>query len=92
MKEEAKRTKELSISQILDGDSSVGLHKGLITMAEEYMEINDWEEDEIATVMKMLHFLSARAAGQVPTGASFMRSFVGGHPEYAKDSILSHSI
>ena len=43
-KEEAKRTKEITIVQLLEGDSSIGLPKGLITLAEEFMEINDWEE------------------------------------------------
>lgn len=42
-KEEAKRTKEITIVQLLEGDSSIGLPKGLITLAEEFMEINDWE-------------------------------------------------
>ena len=42
----------------------MGLHKGLITMAEEYMEINDWEDEQIEVVMKMLYFLSAKASEQ----------------------------
>lgn len=44
-KADAKLYKELTIAQILDGDANVGLFKGLIILAEEYMEINDWEED-----------------------------------------------
>ena len=63
IKAEEKRIKELSIRQILDGDNSLGLHKGLITMAEEYMEINDWEDEQIEAVMKILHFMSAKACG-----------------------------
>lgn len=47
----------------MEGDSSIGLAKGLITMAEEYMEINDWEEEQVAAVMKLLNFLAARASG-----------------------------
>ena len=62
-KEEAKRIKEVSIAQILDGDSRVGLDKGLITMVEEYMDLNDWEEEHQAVVMKAFNFLSARANG-----------------------------
>ena len=84
-KEEVKRYKELSIAQILDGDSNLGLPKGLITMIEEYMEINDWEDEHIEVVMKMLSLLLARARGQLPTGASFMRGFVKAHPDYHKD-------
>ena len=53
-KEEGKRIKELSIAQILEGDSALGLPKGLITMMEEYMEIQDWEDHQIETVMNML--------------------------------------
>ena len=53
-KEEAKLLKEISIAQILEGDSAIGIPKGLITMMEEYMEIQDWEEEQIEVVMKML--------------------------------------
>lgn len=45
-KDEAKRIKEVTIAQIFDGDSRIGLTKGLITMVEEYMDMNDWEEEQ----------------------------------------------
>ena len=56
-KEDAKRVKELSIAQLLEGDAAIGLPKGLLTLAEEYMEINDWDDENIEIVMCMLNFL-----------------------------------
>lgn len=42
--------------------------------------------------MKSLSFLLARANGQVPTGAAFLRGFVRAHPEYKKDSKLDAKV
>ena len=80
------------MAQILDGDANVGLPKGLITLAEEYMEINDWDDDQIQTVMQALSFLSARASGRVPTGAAFMRWFVNAHRDYKQDSSINQNV
>lgn len=91
-KEERKRIKEVTIAQILEGDSAIGLPKGLITMMEEYMEIQDWEEEQIEVVMKMMQFLLARAQGLVPTAAGFMRQFVSLHPSYQKDSVVPQRV
>ena len=42
--------------------------------------------------MTFLNFLSDRAKGVVPTGASFIRNFVVSHPAYNKDSLLNREI
>jgi len=90
--EEAKRIREISLVQLLDGDSSIGMPKGVITLAEEWMEINDWDEEHIAVVMKALHFLKARAAGEIPTAAIFMQNYVCNHPSYQRDSVVCQRV
>ena len=42
--------------------------------------------------MRYLLFLSDRATGQIPTGASFIRQFVTEHPAYNRDSIVTREI
>ena len=42
--------------------------------------------------MSYLRFLSDRATGQIPTGASFIRQFVTEHPAYNRDSIVTREI
>jgi len=42
--------------------------------------------------MNILNFLSDRAKGAVPTGATFIRQFVYSHPAYNKDSQLNQEI
>jgi hypothetical protein len=40
----------------------------------------------------MLSFVMARADGDVPTGAHFIREYVTNHPFYKKDSIVSSNL
>lgn len=56
------------------------------------MTIREWPEDKVAEIKHYLRFLSDRALGTVPTGASFLREYVHGHADYAKDSKLTDQI
>ena len=56
------------------------------------MALRNWPEDNVAEITHYLKFLSDRALGNVPTGASFLREFVQSHPDYAKDSKLTDQI
>ena len=42
--------------------------------------------------MRYLHFLSERATGQIPTGATFLRQYVTEHPAYNRDSLVTPEI
>ena len=42
--------------------------------------------------MEYLNFLLARAKGEKPTGARYIRDFVLNHPAYKQDSVLSQEI
>ena len=50
------------------------------------MAMKNWPVDKIAEITQSLNFLSDRATGQLPTGATFLRDFVNSHPSYQKDS------
>jgi len=39
------KIQELYLRQILDGDKSVGLSKGLIDLMKEYMVVKNWPEE-----------------------------------------------
>jgi len=56
------------------------------------MTLKEWPEHQAQEVMRNLQFLADRATGKVPTGASFIRNFVHGHPEYKNDSKVSDKI
>ena len=86
---DSNRYKELYIWQILEGDAKAGMPVGIITMCEQFMEMNEWSDAKIAETMKYLKFLSMRSRGEIPTGARFLRDFVMKHADYKKDSILS---
>ena len=38
---------ELYLRQIMDGDATVGLRKGLIDLLNEYMVQKNWSEDQM---------------------------------------------
>ena len=41
---------------------------------------------------KYLSFIRKKASGEIPTTASWIRNFVGGHPAYKKDSVVSDEV
>lgn len=86
--------KKLHVWQILEGDVNEhpSFNRGLISLCEEYMRINEWSEEHKATTNRYLEFLRQRARGTIPTGAKFIREFVLKHPLYQRDSIVSKEI
>ena len=46
----------------------------------------------LRTVNRYLAFIHKRAAGEVLTGAQWMRQFVRNHPAYKHDSVVSEEI
>ena len=68
------------------GDDSIGFTKGLFPLCQRYMALKNWPEDKVAEITHFLTFLADRATGQIPTGATFIRNFVRGHPDYQHDS------
>ena len=89
---DTNRYKELYIWQILEGDAKAGMPVGIITMCEQFMDMNEWSDAKIAETMKYLKFLCMRSRGEIPTGARFLRNFVMKHADYKKDSKLSQTM
>ena len=56
------------------------------------MTLKGYNKEEVGQVKNYLSFLSARAKGEVPTGARYIRDFVINHPNYKEDSIVSNEI
>ena len=73
---EQAQYQELFIWQILNGDESIGFTKGLFPLCQQYMALKRWPEAKIAEITECLNFLSDRATGKLPTGATFLRDFV----------------
>jgi hypothetical protein len=46
-KKAAPKMQELYLRQIMDGDATVGLKKGLIDLMKEYMAQKNWSEDQM---------------------------------------------
>jgi len=53
------------------------------------MEIQNYSSDHVEQIEVIIDFLSARAKGEVPTGARFIREYVLDHPLYKNDSKIS---
>jgi len=53
------------------------------------MEIKRYNESQIEQIEQIIDFLLARAKGDVPTGAKFIREYILQHPLYKNDSKLS---
>ena len=82
---------EMSVLDVLIGNEAIG-NTGLMKLFEEYMNLNDYEEDIKDYYMTMLNFLVKKASGEVKTGARFIRDIVLNHPEYENDSMLNDKI
>ena len=81
----------MTISEILMGKPEIN-YKGLYPLIDEFMLLKGYNKEEVGQIKTYLSFLSARAKGDVPTGASYMRDFVTHHPSYKFDSIVSNEI
>jgi glutamate--cysteine ligase catalytic subunit len=89
--DDAKHYKQITIAQLLLGDSSLGVDS-LIELIKAYMHAKKWSEQHFNSISKYLDFMVARATGLLPTDAQFLRRFVKDHPKYNHDSILSDEI
>lgn len=66
---------EMFIHEILGGKEGTGF-RGIFTLVRQFMSLKNYSEDHVTHIEHLLHFVSARAAGDIPTGANFIRSFI----------------
>ena len=85
-----KETHLMSINEIINGNSNFS---GLVPLIQRYLNDQKPIEDQTrAMIDEYLSFIAKRAAGILPTDASWMRQFVMSHPDYKHDSIVSDQI
>ena len=53
------------------------------------MQVKNYSSDHQEQIEQILDFLMARAKGEVPTGAKFIREYILNHPLYNQDSQLT---
>ena len=79
---------ELYIHEILNGKAE-SKFPGIFPLIRHFMVCQDYDQDYVEQIEHMLEFITARAKGQVPTGANFIRQFILKHDLYNRDSIVS---
>lgn len=86
-------TVELSLDQIMNGcDSFVGLVSLVKNHFEKKFDIQLTKEGQYSRFYYYFDLISKRASGEIPTTASYIRSFVTSHPEYKQDSKVNEVI
>ena len=70
---------ELYIHEILMGKDKF---PGMFSLIRKFMDIKGYCPDHKNQIEQIIDFLMARAKGEVPTGARFIREYVLKHPLY----------
>ena len=81
---------EMTLQEIMNGKGDY--FPGLVPLIYAYLEHIHCEASAFQRIDAYLVFLSHRAAGELQTGADWIRNFVTSHPDYKHDSIVSPSI
>lgn len=61
----------------------------MFTLIRKFMETQNYSPEHQEQIEEILDFLMARAKGEVPTGAKFIREYIVNHPLYKNDSKIS---
>eukprot|EP01117_Protostelium_nocturnum_P007754 TRINITY_DN2776_c0_g1_i1.p1 TRINITY_DN2776_c0_g1~~TRINITY_DN2776_c0_g1_i1.p1 ORF type:complete len:710 (+),score=166.16 TRINITY_DN2776_c0_g1_i1:169-2130(+) len=81
---------EMSMREIFHGNSKG--FKGILYYLFKALETIPLKDEENKKVQQYLNFIGKRATGELQTNATWIRNFVQEHPDYKKDSIITHSI
>lgn len=76
------------VHEILCGKKGTDF-KGIYPVLRKFMEYKNYDNESVEHINYMFDFLCARARGDVPTGARFIRDLVDMAPTYNHDSIIS---
>ncbi|VDK51009.1 unnamed protein product [Gongylonema pulchrum] len=82
---------EMTINEIINGKADDDF-PGLVPLIRQYLDGADVDVDTRCTVSQYLSFIQKRASGELQTLATWMRAFIGEHPEYGHDSFVSDRI
>ena len=83
--------KPMNLSQILSGDDLTGF-PGLIPLCRTYLDFIGCDGVTRSKIETYLEFISAKANGDIPTTAQWMRQFIEKHPDYKGDSRIPQSV
>jgi len=65
---------------------------GLFPLVHAYLDIMQADPYTVRLVNQYMDLIVARATGELPTTAAYLRSFVQNHPDYKQDSVVSEKI
>ncbi|KAK3886936.1 hypothetical protein Pcinc_008945 [Petrolisthes cinctipes] len=80
----------MTVNEIINGKGEEFV--GLVALVRQYLGALDMDADTACTIGQYLNFISARAAGNAITTATWIRNFVTSHPEYKQDSVVGDGI
>lgn len=94
---------EMSIDEIINGQSGIGGFPGLVRLVEKYLDSMNVDITTRCEIGKYLSLVSQRASGMILffvglmigklwTTAKWMRHFIQNHPEYKHDSAVSKHV
>ncbi|XP_078226827.1 glutamate--cysteine ligase catalytic subunit isoform X2 [Callithrix jacchus] len=77
----------MSIDTIINGKE--GVFPGLIPILNCYLENMEVDVDTRCSILNYLKLIKKRASGELMTVAKWMREFIGNHPDYKQDSVIT---
>lgn len=80
----------MTIDEIMNGIPND--FPGLLPLIESYLDTVNVDVLTRCELSRYLSLVSKRASGKLQTGATWIREFVRGHPDYKKDSVVSERI
>ncbi|XP_040839498.1 glutamate--cysteine ligase catalytic subunit isoform X5 [Ochotona curzoniae] len=84
---EAEEYALMSIDTIINGKE--GVFPGLIPILNSYLENMEVDVDTRCSILNYLKLIKKRASGELMTVARWMREFIGSHPDYKQDSVIT---
>ncbi|XP_061410150.1 glutamate--cysteine ligase catalytic subunit [Lethenteron reissneri] len=80
----------MSVDTIINGKE--GVFPGLIPIINSYLENMEVDVETRCSIYNYLRLIRKRASGELMTMARWLREFVGAHPEYRHDSVITDRI
>merc|ERR1712008_263760 len=81
---------EMTMKEIINGKGNY--FPGLVPICFAYLKHIGCDTHSFTKMSAYLRLVQRRASGELLTPAAWMRRFVRGHPDYARDSVVSPSI
>ena len=79
---------EITITEILIGKEG-STFNGIYPLIKKFMELQKYSDEHVQQIDHLLNFLLARAKGDIPTGAKFIREVIITSEFYKQDSKIS---